>query len=85
MKDKHICADCGCTVITKTDAKRVLCSDCRLIIKSEKITVCDNCFEASCWQGIFMCEKSKNAGIVEKTVDELLELTTEHPSYWENR
>jgi len=78
MKKEYMCADCrDKVIIPKTDAKRVMCSDCRLIIKAEKITVCDQCFQASCWQGIFMCSKSKNAGTVEKTVDELLELTTE--------
>lgn len=48
----------------------------------EKITVCDKCLTASCWQGFFMCDDSKFAGTVEKTIDELKELNLEHSSYW---
>ena len=48
----------------------------------EKITVCDKCLTASCWQGLFMCDDSKFAGTVEKTIDELKELNLEHSSYW---
>lgn len=48
----------------------------------EKVTVCSNCFRASCWQGIFMCDESRSAGTVEKDVQELTELNLEHPSYW---
>jgi len=48
----------------------------------EKITVCDKCLMASCWQGLFMCDDSKFAGTVEKTIDELKELNLEHSSYW---
>lgn len=46
------------------------------------ITVCDKCLQASCWQGIFMCYESENAGTVEKTTKELEELGLEHGSYW---
>jgi len=50
---------------------------------SEKtITVCDNCLCASCWRGFLMCEGAKDAGTVEKTIEELKELNLEHPSYW---
>lgn len=48
----------------------------------KKITVCDKCLTASCWQGLFMCDDSKFAGTVEKTIDELKELNLEHSSYW---
>jgi hypothetical protein len=48
----------------------------------ELITVCDKCLQASCWQGIFMCNDSQTAGTVQKTKDELRKLNREHPSYW---
>ena len=48
----------------------------------KKITVCDKCLMASCWQGLFMCDDSIFAGTVEKTIDELKELNLEHSSYW---
>lgn len=47
------------------------------------ITVCDKCLQASCWQGIFMCDEAQFAGTVEKTIDELKALNLEHPDYWE--
>lgn len=50
----------------------------------ETITVCDKCLCASCWQGIFMCQLSRNAGTLEKTRTELEALGLEHPSYWDN-
>ena len=46
------------------------------------ITVCDQCFRASCWQGVFYCDKSKTAGTVKKTRRELNEKRLEHPSWW---
>ena len=48
---------------------------------SDLITVCDKCLQASCWQGIFMCQQSQNAGIVQKTRGELLAMNLEHPCY----
>lgn len=48
-----------------------------------KITVCDKCFQATCWQGVFMCDESQNAGTAEKTIAELIALKTgEHPDHW---
>lgn len=46
------------------------------------VTVCSECLKASCWQGIFMCDNSRNAGTVQKTKAELRKLNREHPSYW---
>ena len=46
------------------------------------VTVCDVCFRASCWQGIFMCENARDAGILELRESKLQELELEHPSYW---
>jgi len=35
------------------------------------VTVCDACLMACCWQGEFMCDLSKDAGTIDKTVAEL--------------
>jgi hypothetical protein len=49
---------------------------------TDLITVCDECLQASCWQAIFMCQKSQNAGITQKTRAELTNLGLEHSDYW---
>jgi len=46
------------------------------------VTVCDHCLQASCWQGIFMCDEAKSAGTVEMTIRELRALSKEHESFW---
>lgn len=46
------------------------------------ITVCDHCLCASCWQGVFYCDKAKTAGTIEKPISELAALDLEHPDYW---
>lgn len=46
------------------------------------ITVCDKCFRATCWQGMFMCEEAREAGIVKKSRRHLARLNLEHPCYW---
>lgn len=46
------------------------------------VTVCDACFCATCWHGIFLCQKSRDAGIIKKSIAELTLLNAEHPSYW---
>ncbi len=48
-----------------------------------EVEVCDECLRACCWHGQFMCEDSRNAGTVIKTVRELKELGREHSDYWE--
>lgn len=53
-----------------------------MTILDRKITVCDHCLQASCWQGIFLCEESREAGTTEKTVAELAKLGLESPDYW---
>lgn len=50
-----------------------------------RVTVCDQCCSACCWQGEFMCDGAKTAGTVEKTVRELLGLALEHPDFWVTR
>jgi hypothetical protein len=47
-----------------------------------RVTVCDVCFQASCWQGVFMCDEARDAGIVVKTVGELRKMKRENESYW---
>ncbi len=48
-----------------------------------RIVVCDKCFQASCWQGVFMCQQAYEAGTVEKTIAELIALHTgENPDNW---
>ena len=49
---------------------------------ARSITVCDSCLRASCWDGMFMCDESEDAGTVEKTREELLSLAREDPGYW---
>ena len=49
----------------------------------EKIIVCDKCFQASCWQGIFMCWESQFAGTIELSIEELKKLNLENPCYLE--
>lgn len=51
-------------------------------VLNSKITVCAECSQASCWQGIFMCDLSQTAGIKKLTVLELVKIGQEHPSYW---
>jgi hypothetical protein len=50
----------------------------------ELITVCDNCYRASCWHGIFMCDDSDIAGTIELSRRELLRINKEHPDYITN-
>lgn len=47
------------------------------------VAVCDKCLQAPCWQGIFMCDEARTAGVVTKPISELRKLGREHPSYWE--
>lgn len=47
----------------------------------EKITVCDACLMACCWQGRFMCDDARDAGTVQKTRRELLALARENKSF----
>jgi len=49
---------------------------------NRKVTVCDKCLKASCWQGVYMCNDTHNAGTVEKTIKELKKLKLENSSYW---
>lgn len=48
---------------------------------AEQITVCSECLCSSCWQGIFMCDKSRTANIIKMTKRDLIKLNKEHISY----
>jgi hypothetical protein len=48
------------------------------------VTVCSACLTASCWQYVFLCDKHKSAGTVQKTVAQLRALGLEHHSYWKS-
>lgn len=48
-----------------------------------KIIVCNKCWRASCWRGIFMCdEANKYSGTKEMTIKKLKKLKLEHSDYW---
>ena len=46
------------------------------------VTVCNKCFQASCWQGIFMCQRAQNAGTVDMFIEDLMKMGLEHPDHW---
>lgn len=54
----------------------------RKLRRTRLITVCDHCFKASCWHGIFLCDDSYGARTVEKTARQLRKLNVEHPDYY---
>ena len=49
---------------------------------TDKIAVCDECWKASCWHGIFMCDAAREADVIFKTAKELRELGLENEDYW---
>ncbi len=49
---------------------------------SRLVTVCGVCLQASCWQGIFLCQDAKGAGTVDLPVMALRALDREHSDYW---
>lgn len=58
---------------------------CAAAIKAwatEPVTVCDQCLQASCWQGIFYCQEYKTAGTITRTRKELAKLGRESSDYW---
>ena len=46
------------------------------------IEVCAECGTASCWYGEFMCNDSRDAGLIKKTVKELRETHLENEENW---
>ena len=55
------------------------------MINDKVIQVCDKCLRACCWYGMFMCDDSRTAGTVYKTVRELKALNAEHSDYWTDK
>lgn len=41
------------------------------------VTVCAECFRASCWHGEWLCEESRHADLVDLPVSRLRELNRE--------
>lgn len=54
----------------------------RKLDDERKVTVCSNCLRASCWQGVLMCEHSRQASTLQYPVRTLRRLAKESPSYW---
>lgn len=50
--------------------------------KNIRITVCDNCFLATCWQGKFMCDEAIESGTIDLPIWVLEKLDLEHPDHW---
>jgi hypothetical protein len=49
---------------------------------NRRVTVCNACLCASCWQGMFRCSCALLAGTTTKTVTELKALELESPHFW---
>lgn len=50
---------------------------------STMIAVCAACSQASCWQAVFMCDRSQNANVKQVSVGELRALGLENECYWD--
>jgi hypothetical protein len=73
--DRHSinCTSCGNLIDERYGE---ICGEC------QPVTVCSECKQASCWYGLFMCDKAQSAGIILLPIRELRKLNLEHPSYW---
>lgn len=49
---------------------------------NERITVCDKCLCACCWQGEFYCEDARTAGTTTISVSQARNLKREAEHYW---
>jgi len=52
---------------------------------NKKITVCDNCFRASCYHGKFYCDEYREAGIINIPIWVLEKLELENPDNWKGK
>jgi len=50
--------------------------------RSYYVTVYKECRRASCWHGMFMCERYQTAGVVDVLASDLVKENREHPSYF---
>lgn len=48
----------------------------------DEITVCDSCYRAGCWAGIWYCDDARDAGTKQITVRSALEWGLESPGMW---
>ena len=53
--------------------------------EDRKVTICNKCYQASCWQGIFMCQEAQYAGTINLPLWILRKLNLEHPNYWRSK
>lgn len=51
-------------------------------VLNKYVEVCDECLQASCYHGKFMCPEASGAGTILKTISELKELDIEHEDNW---
>lgn len=51
--------------------------------RERMIYVCDNCLQASCWAGEFMCDSARSAGLFRARISDLRRMALEHRSYWD--
>ena len=56
-------------------------------ILDSKITVCNKCFQASCWQGETICDEYEKSDMKRMTVMDLIKMklsykNQESPEYW---
>lgn len=78
-----LCDSCVLIVVDALEAAKKGLAKVREKGKADDlVTVCAECLRASCWQGLFMCDKAGSAGTVQKTRAELAALDKEHLSYW---
>ena len=49
---------------------------------TDLIMVCDNCQQASCWQGAFICDDAREAGVMILPVATLKKLGYENADWW---
>lgn len=50
---------------------------------NDLVTVCNKCFQVSCWKGIFMCDSSDIAGTIDLPIWILKRLKLENLEYCE--
>lgn len=50
--------------------------------RKTKITVCANCYRASCLQGVFLCEEYRTAKVIRCSLKVLSVMNLEHFDYW---
>ena len=51
-------------------------------MEDKEIIVCDECKQASCWYGEFMCDRSQFAATRRVMRSDLEKLNLESPDYW---